>query len=335
MKMATWKSAETLGFSKYSVSTNGEVKNNKTGVILAPQKKADGYMRLNLYDNDGKPRLLYVHGLMGKLFLGNDGSKTVDHIDGVRSNNNLSNLRLATKKEQRANTKPLEKRQGKRVQQLTLDGDEIKVWDTVLKAAEGVGAIRGTIRAACQSLKPSKGYLWRYYDEIDKEGEIWKSSDGIFPEYEPFEASSLGRIRKNGKTVDGYKRGGYMSVKIRCSTTGKHLARQVHVLVLGCFEGTSDLTVNHKDGKKENNKIENLEYMTQSEQMIHSWHSLRSLSTSNSVVVHQYTVKGDFVERFLCIEDAARKTGAKISCIGAVIKGNRLTAGGFYWEKAW
>ena len=43
----------------------------------------------------------------------------------------------------------------------------------------------------------------------------------------------------------------------------------VHRLVAMAFFGESDLTVNHKDGNKENNSIENLEYCTLKEQNIH------------------------------------------------------------------
>lgn len=41
------------------------------------------------------------------------------------------------------------------------------------------------------------------------------------------------------------------------------------------FVGMSDLTVNHKNGNKEDNSIENLEYMTRKEQNIHRSNTLK------------------------------------------------------------
>lgn len=43
----------------------------------------------------------------------------------------------------------------------------------------------------------------------------------------------------------------------------------VHRLVASAYLGESNLTVNHKDGNKENNHISNLEYATVQEQNIH------------------------------------------------------------------
>lgn len=43
----------------------------------------------------------------------------------------------------------------------------------------------------------------------------------------------------------------------------------IHRLIMYAFVGVSDLTVNHKNGNKEDNSIENLEYMTLQEQNLH------------------------------------------------------------------
>ena len=47
--------------------------------------------------------------------------------------------------------------------------------------------------------------------------------------------------------------------------------------------GESELTVNHIDGNKSNNAIENLEYMTLSEQ---NWHRSRDIKVGNQVPIY-------------------------------------------------
>ena len=49
----------------------------------------------------------------------------------------------------------------------------------------------------------------------------------------------------------------------------KRITIGVHRLIMYAFNGISDLTVNHKNGNKEDNSINNLEYMTKVEQNIH------------------------------------------------------------------
>ena len=56
------------------------------------------------------------------------------------------------------------------------------------------------------------------------------------------------------KTKTGY---------LRVSVKGKDM--YVHRLVMLAFKGKSDLTVDHIDGNKENNNLNNLEYVTQAE----------------------------------------------------------------------
>lgn len=56
---------------------------------------------------------------------------------------------------------------------------------------------------------------------------------------------------------------------------GKRKTIGVHRLIMYAFIGFSDLTVNHKDGDKSNNNIENLEYLTLQEQNTHRSYMLK------------------------------------------------------------
>lgn len=107
------------------------------------------------------------------------------------------------------------------------------------------------------------------------------------PGYENmFQASNLGNIRsldryvnhqRNGKTL--YK-GKILSMAISnvgyyhvaLSKDGKSKGFTVHRLVCYAFFGIKEsLVINHKNGIKTDNRIENLEYCTQSENNIHAY----------------------------------------------------------------
>lgn len=85
----------------YSINEKGEVRNDETGLIKKPtENKATGYLVLDLY-SDNKRIKVPVHRLVAEAFIPNPENKpTVDHKDGNRKNNTISNLRWAWYSEQ-------------------------------------------------------------------------------------------------------------------------------------------------------------------------------------------------------------------------------------------
>lgn len=93
-----WKIIQ--GFENYEVSHTGEVRNIKTQKSLRAGN-SNGYRRVSLM-KDLKKASLSVHRLVAIAFLENQ-KETVDHIDGNKANNDISNLRWATGSENQAN----------------------------------------------------------------------------------------------------------------------------------------------------------------------------------------------------------------------------------------
>ena len=93
--MDEWRRIEDL---PYSVNYSGEVRNDRTGKILKPNKTA-GYYQVRLWVN----RTIYyrlVHRLVASAFVENkDGKQEVNHKDGDKTNNNANNLEWVTRSE--------------------------------------------------------------------------------------------------------------------------------------------------------------------------------------------------------------------------------------------
>jgi hypothetical protein len=91
-------------YPRYLVSNFGMVKNAKTGKVLRGCPDENGYLTACLCDADGK-HTVTIHRLVALAFLDNVHDKRcVDHINGNRADNHVSNLRWATSLENRFNS---------------------------------------------------------------------------------------------------------------------------------------------------------------------------------------------------------------------------------------
>lgn len=156
----------------YSVSDDGYVRKDTTNYILS-QSTQQGYRMVTLLI-DGKQKRMRVHRLVALTFIPNEypiEKPYVNHIDGDRSNNMVSNLEWVSPSENIQKAADLG-RMGKRarpVVQYTLDGEKVADYQSATKAAQENNIQQSKITLCCQRQRKSTGdYQWRYAgDESD------------------------------------------------------------------------------------------------------------------------------------------------------------------------
>jgi NUMOD4 motif/HNH endonuclease len=99
--MEEWKPITSLD-GKFHVSSLGNVKNIKSGKVLKQRVNKKGYSQVALKPNgrNGGDICLKVHREVAIAFIPNpEGKPTVNHIDGNKLNNQVSNLEWSTHSE--------------------------------------------------------------------------------------------------------------------------------------------------------------------------------------------------------------------------------------------
>jgi hypothetical protein len=321
-----WGKLDILGFPSYQISTYGRIINIKTKRFLTGTIKKDGYQKVRLSEN-GKGKDKFVHQIMALVFIPieNTYGFTVDHIDRHRDNNIIENLRWATRTEQANNTTPTLKL-GKRrhVNQYDLNGNFLKKWDHMSEIERlGIASITQVV-AVCRGRRiTTGGFIWKYADLADLDEEIWMEIP--YEEFEKVFVSNKGRVKHEmemGKPTKGYLHCGYWEVGLTDKLTRKIKAKRVHRLIISTFKGKQDdMQVNHIDGDPNNNNIENLEYMTQKQNVLHAIEiGLKDVNNAHTRKIIVINSDGEEII-FESIKSASFEYGISIEIISRICSG--------------
>lgn len=273
--------------TNYEISDKGNIRNIHTKQQIKINITSEGYCVTSLsYENK---KNYFIHRLVATEFIPNPENKvSVDHIDKNRANNSVENLRWATSKEQCKNRNYKRKKpQGKKIWKIDND-DNKELFNNIEDAIDFIiennltkTLCRKTIFTALKnqlldrkikgkSIKLCYGYKWIYKEIEDLENEEWKNIKDIYPSAHDYKISNYGRIKnKLGDILPGYNgAGGYLLIYLGIGNK-KHL---VHRLVAELFINNLENKpcVNHKDGNKINNQVNNLEWSTHSENVQHA-----------------------------------------------------------------
>lgn len=175
--------------------------------------------------------------------------------------------------------------------------------------------------------------------------EIWKDIYG----YERlYQISNYGRVkslpritnRKSGRILSVRERvmaniisaDGYLRIKLCKNNIQKIMS--IHRLVAIAFIANpkNKPQVNHIDGNKLNNKLENLEWVTAKENSQHAiLNGLSTPRTNEKIPCIQVSLDGFILNEFESRSEASRITGASGRDISDCINKKLKTAGGYLW----
>lgn len=158
--------------------------------------------------------------------------------------------------------------------------------------------------------------------------EIYRDIPNLQGLYQVSNVGNVKSIRNNKVLSQTNHRGGYKLVSI--SIDGKHKELTVHRLVALAFipnpNGHRD--VNHKDGNKANNSVENLEWVSHSDNIKHSYRSLKQRRHHKPIRCLETGVI------YSSCKEASDKTGINRGSINHAVRGMYKHAGGLRWERA-
>lgn len=169
---------------------------------------------------------------------------------------------------------------------------------------------------------------------MEKEAtEEWRDVSGYDA---PYQVSSLGRVKSlprkkgtKGKVLSpGMNTSGYEVINLL--QDGRYRTRTVHRLVAIAFIANPEnkRCVNHKDGDKTNNSIDNLEWATHKENTRHAFDTGLMVGTNLGKFRGEHNqargvINTETGERYTCIMDAADATGINYFTLAGMLSGRR------------
>lgn len=166
--------------------------------------------------------------------------------------------------------------------------------------------------------------------------EIWKMSSIA----KGYEVSNTGSVRnsRTKKVLKPVMRNNYPSIVIKpASKSRKSVSYTIHKLVATEFISNPNNypQINHINGKKSDNRIENLEWVTAKGNTEHAIRAgLRdNIANAHKKAIVQLTLDEIFVARYSSTVEAAKINGFSRTALSECVRGKNRTSYGYIWRK--
>ncbi|CAK0880784.1 unnamed protein product [Prorocentrum cordatum] len=292
----------------------------------------------------GRTRL--VHRLVAEAFLGPPPSPRhvhINHKDGIKSNNHVTNLEYATPSQNVIHSFLLDpnRKTGGWMQARAVLGKRVGTaawtwYPSIAEASRQLNLHSSNVSRCCRGLgKQAGGYEFKYglADSLDNApGEEWKQAThpdtgeilrGWIVSSEGRVKSSRTRVGWGTRCADRYR---------RVSAHGQQMA--VHRLVARAFIGPPPdqerREINHIDGNKQNNRVSNLQWVSRRENVLHSYetnrHRKRGPLATSKAVLAQHKITRETAQ-YPSMHEAARRLNVSRKSIRACCYGRASLVG--------
>jgi hypothetical protein len=270
-------------YPDYVIFTNGIIHRYRDFYQMS-HTLHNAYYHVSL-SNNGKSDVVTVHRLVAKAFIPNpDNLPCVDHIDGNKLNNDVSNLRWVSHagNAQNYHNNTKEKRA---ILQYDREGNFIKKWSCVKEILrENPEYTRARIgNSLTGQTEHAYGSVWKYEIPLIKrtskkpsKGEKFKQIPEFGDHYlEGYSVSKKGNIMNKKEYIISpfTNNGGYKVAGLFNTKSNKRQTYLVHRLVAITYIENDDpenkTFINHIDKDRTNNNADNLEWVTAAENNTH------------------------------------------------------------------
>ena len=157
--LTQWKPVKR--YPDYMVNEDGGIINLKTKRLLSGSIR-NGYIRININNKWESLHRLIWESFYNKIL---EPNEIIDHIDGNRLNNKLSNLRLVEPSENMLNSHINGHAKDIEVDQYDLQGNYINTYYSMATAAYAVNKTKDAVRSAANRHGSCAGYFWIRKDD--------------------------------------------------------------------------------------------------------------------------------------------------------------------------